>query len=164
MFDQVEDLAEILPMIRGHHEAYNGGGFPDGLKGEEIPLGARLIAIADLIEKSARSVAHHRADYAMMNARYHGGGLLDPHLVPKFQGITGIVFFEGSKVAALEEVEIGPRYLVPGMVIARDVNTGTDVLLMQRGTVLDEARVALIQSHYCKNPPLHGIFVQVVKE
>jgi response regulator RpfG family c-di-GMP phosphodiesterase len=163
MFAQVEDLADILPLIRGHHEAYNGSGFPDGLKGDEIPLGARLIAIADQIEKSARSVVHHRADYAMMNARYHGGSLLDPHLVAKFQGITGIVFFEDQKVASLEEVEIGPRDLVPGMIIGRDVESGAGLLLMQRGTVLDEGRVALIQSHYGKNPPQHGIFVKVIE-
>jgi response regulator RpfG family c-di-GMP phosphodiesterase len=163
MLAKVEELADMLPLIRGHHEAYNGSGFPDGLKGEAIPLGARLIAIADHIEKSARSVEQHRAEYALMNARYHGGTLLDPHLITKFQGITGVVFFEGNKVTSLEEVEIGPRDLVPGMIIASDVKTGADVLLMQRGTVLDEARVVLIQSHYGKNPPPRGIVIQVVR-
>jgi putative nucleotidyltransferase with HDIG domain len=163
MFSQVEELADILPLIRGHHEAYNGGGFPDGLKGENIPLGARLIAIADYIDKSARSVGHHRANFAMMNARYRGGTLLDPHLIAKFQGITGVVFYDDEKVATLEEVEIGPNNLVPGMIIAGDLKSGTDVLLMQRGTVLDEGKVALIRSYYLKSPPQHGIFVQIVK-
>jgi response regulator RpfG family c-di-GMP phosphodiesterase len=164
MFAQVEELAGILPLIRGHHEAYNDSSFPDGLKGESIPLGARLIAIADNIEKSARSVVQHRADFAMMNASYRGGTLLDPHLIAKFQGITGVVFFEGKNEATLEEVEIGPRELVPGMVIACDVKTGADILLMQSGTVLDEAKVALIRSHYIKSPPQHGIFVRVVRD
>ncbi len=42
----VED-EEILRMVRHHHERYDGGGYPDGLSGEQIPLGARIIAVAD---------------------------------------------------------------------------------------------------------------------
>lgn len=40
-------LARCLPIVRHHHEAYDGSGYPDGLKGEDIPLGARLIALFD---------------------------------------------------------------------------------------------------------------------
>jgi response regulator RpfG family c-di-GMP phosphodiesterase len=161
MFAQVEELKEVLPLIRGHHEAFNGNGFPDGLKGEEIPLGARLIAIADLIENSAWSVAKHRADYALMTARFHSGTFLDPQLVGKFQGIANIVYFEGKKSGAVSELEIGPHDLIPGMRISRDVESGAGVLLMQSGKVLDAAGVALIRSHYRNNPPSHGIYIQV---
>jgi response regulator RpfG family c-di-GMP phosphodiesterase len=37
----------VLPVIRHHHERYDGGGYPDGLKGREVPLGARIIAVVD---------------------------------------------------------------------------------------------------------------------
>ena len=40
-------MKELLPIIRHHHEAFDGSGMPDGLKGEEIPLGARLITLFD---------------------------------------------------------------------------------------------------------------------
>ena len=40
-------LEPIVPLIRGHHEKWDGNGYPDGLKREEIPLGARIIAVAD---------------------------------------------------------------------------------------------------------------------
>jgi putative nucleotidyltransferase with HDIG domain len=40
-------LNEILPIIRHHHEAFDGSGYPDGLSGEEIPFGARLLCLAD---------------------------------------------------------------------------------------------------------------------
>jgi len=40
-------LNGALPMIEGHHERYDGGGYPDGLKGEESPMGARILAVAD---------------------------------------------------------------------------------------------------------------------
>ena len=40
----------LLPIIRGHHERFNGSGYPDGLAGDNIPLGARIIAIVDLYD------------------------------------------------------------------------------------------------------------------
>ncbi len=46
-FDQ---LREMIPAIRSHHEAWNGRGYPDGLKGEQIPLFARIVAVADTFD------------------------------------------------------------------------------------------------------------------
>ncbi|HEX2187897.1 MAG TPA: HD domain-containing phosphohydrolase [Longimicrobiaceae bacterium] len=40
----------ITPIVSGHHECWDGSGYPDGLAGEEIPLGARLIAVADVFD------------------------------------------------------------------------------------------------------------------
>jgi putative nucleotidyltransferase with HDIG domain len=46
--------ADILPMIHGHHEWWNGKGYPRGLKGEEIPLGARVVAVAEAFDAMTR--------------------------------------------------------------------------------------------------------------
>ncbi len=46
----IEQLQDVLPTIRHHHERYDGGGYPDGLKGEEIPLQARIVAVADAFD------------------------------------------------------------------------------------------------------------------
>ncbi len=46
----VEYLRFALPIIRHHHEHYDGSGYPDGLKGDEIPLGARIVGIADAFD------------------------------------------------------------------------------------------------------------------
>jgi len=43
----VEQLRDMLPVVRWHHENWNGRGYPDGLRGEEIPLSARIVAVAD---------------------------------------------------------------------------------------------------------------------
>ena len=43
-------LADALPAIRHHHERYDGSGYPDGLVGEEIPLGARIVNVADALD------------------------------------------------------------------------------------------------------------------
>jgi HD-GYP domain-containing protein (c-di-GMP phosphodiesterase class II) len=46
----VEGLHHVAPLIRHHHEKFDGTGYPKGLKGEEIPLGSRIISVADAFE------------------------------------------------------------------------------------------------------------------
>jgi putative nucleotidyltransferase with HDIG domain len=46
----IDQLREMIPAIRWHHEAWNGRGYPDGLKGEQIPLYARIVAVADTFD------------------------------------------------------------------------------------------------------------------
>ncbi|WP_256843695.1 HD-GYP domain-containing protein, partial [Pseudomonas aeruginosa] len=41
------DALPVARLIRAHHEAFDGSGYPDGLRGESIPLGARIVTIAD---------------------------------------------------------------------------------------------------------------------
>jgi putative two-component system response regulator len=43
-------LASVVPIVRGHHERWDGGGYPDGLKGEQIPLLARILQVADIFD------------------------------------------------------------------------------------------------------------------
>ena len=40
-------LHDLIPIVKYHHEQWNGKGYPEGLKGEEIPLAARIVAVAD---------------------------------------------------------------------------------------------------------------------
>jgi putative nucleotidyltransferase with HDIG domain len=54
MIEPLESLRKALPVIRHHHERPDGGGYPDGLEGEEIPLGARIVAAADAYDAMVR--------------------------------------------------------------------------------------------------------------
>jgi HD-GYP domain-containing protein (c-di-GMP phosphodiesterase class II) len=47
---KIRDLKDLVPAVRGHHERWDGAGYPDQLAGEQIPLGARIITIADTID------------------------------------------------------------------------------------------------------------------
>jgi len=47
---QVPGLASVLPLIRHHHERFDGSGYPDNLRGDSIPLGARVLQIADIFD------------------------------------------------------------------------------------------------------------------
>ena len=77
----------VLSAIRGHHERFDGGGYPDGLAGEEISLEARIIAIADcfdaLVSSRAYRVPLPRA-VALDLIRHGAGTQFDPQLVPAF--------------------------------------------------------------------------------
>jgi response regulator RpfG family c-di-GMP phosphodiesterase len=53
-----DDMQGVAPLIRAHHERWDGQGFPDGLRGEAIPLGARILSVADSFE----DLRHGRID------------------------------------------------------------------------------------------------------
>jgi len=57
----IEPLREMLPVIRWHHEAWNGRGYPDGKKGEEIPLWARIVAVADTFDAITTNRPYQKA-------------------------------------------------------------------------------------------------------
>jgi putative nucleotidyltransferase with HDIG domain len=54
MIEPLEFLRKAVPVIRHHHERPDGSGYPDGLKGEEIPLGARIVAVVDAYDVMLR--------------------------------------------------------------------------------------------------------------
>jgi len=57
----IEPLREALPVIRWHHEAWNGRGYPDGKKGEEIPLWARIVSVADTFDAITTNRPYQKA-------------------------------------------------------------------------------------------------------
>ncbi|HKB58419.1 MAG TPA: HD domain-containing phosphohydrolase [Gallionellaceae bacterium] len=74
-------------VIRGHHEHYDGGGYPDGLSGKDIPICARIIAIADSYDAMAVTRSYNRAmkHHAIMDVLHsEAGAKHDPGLMPLF--------------------------------------------------------------------------------
>ena len=61
------------------------------------------------------------------------------------------------------ETEMMPNELLPGMVVSKDVRTGTGLLLLTRGTILDEKYIDIIQRYYHLDPAQTGIYVRVDK-
>ena len=83
----VRELAPIVPIIRHHHEWYNGTGYPDGLKGREIPLGARIVSIADAYDTMTTRRPYREVvsqEEACAELRRCSGTQFDPELVDIF--------------------------------------------------------------------------------
>ena len=84
----MKTLAPVLPIIRGHHERWDGSGYPDGLRGEEIPLLARILQVADIYDAltTARpykpALSHQEAVEIMLDEARRGWR--DPELVLLF--------------------------------------------------------------------------------
>ncbi len=77
-------LAPVLPLVRGEHERYDGSGYPDGLKGEEIPLGARIIFACDAFDAMSRDRPYRRAlprEQALAELRANAGKQFDAKVV-----------------------------------------------------------------------------------
>jgi len=80
-------LAAEKEIILHHHERYTGGGYPEGIKGETIPLGARIMAVADTFDamNSARSYrAALSKDAILTELERVSGSQLDPQAVKTF--------------------------------------------------------------------------------
>jgi diguanylate cyclase (GGDEF)-like protein/putative nucleotidyltransferase with HDIG domain len=74
----------VTPIVRSHHEKWDGSGYPDGLKGEEIPIGARILAAVDCLDALASDRQYRRAlplDEAMRRVRADAGVAFDPKVV-----------------------------------------------------------------------------------
>jgi HD-GYP domain-containing protein (c-di-GMP phosphodiesterase class II) len=83
----IKQLRSIIPGIQSHHEHYDGSGYPEGLLGEEIPLIARIIAVADTYD----AIIHERSYQKGMNRSTavaeitaNAGTQFDPHMVEAF--------------------------------------------------------------------------------
>ncbi|MFN8215846.1 MAG: HD-GYP domain-containing protein [Solirubrobacterales bacterium] len=77
----------LAAMVRHHHERFDGGGYPEGLAGEEIPIGARIIAVADTFDAVTSARPYRPAigwREALGRLREAAGQQLDPAVVEAF--------------------------------------------------------------------------------
>jgi diguanylate cyclase (GGDEF)-like protein len=92
ILEQATVLRDAVPIILHHHERFGGAGYPYGLRAHEIPLGARIVAIADAYDAMVQDrpykdkISH---DAAVEELRAHAGTQFDPELVEIFCDIYG---------------------------------------------------------------------------
>jgi diguanylate cyclase (GGDEF)-like protein len=87
ILQQVQFKIPVARYVRCHHERWDGTGYPDGLKGEEIPLGARILSIADAFD-AIRSTRPYKSAFGIDDSvellRAQAGSSFDPRLVELF--------------------------------------------------------------------------------
>lgn len=87
IFSTVNEMGQIAEYVLYHHERYDGLGYPKGLKGEEIPLVSRIIAIADAYEAMSSDRPHRKAfpsDIIIEELINNAGTQFDPELLNIF--------------------------------------------------------------------------------
>jgi uncharacterized membrane protein len=95
----VDRLAPELPVIRHHHEWYNGSGYPDRLMGDEIPKLARILHVADAFEAMTADRPYRRAlsmEQALAELRKFAGVQFDPEIVDAFVKTSWAEDVQGS--------------------------------------------------------------------
>ncbi len=111
IISRMKGLQELIPMVRYHHERWDGKGYPEGLKGEQIPLDARILSLADALDamfsdrpyRPTRSYKEVMGDVAQSS-----GAQFDPQLVEVFFTLAqemGRGFFKNSAATVDRSVQ-----------------------------------------------------------
>ena len=98
--DRIPFLQETLPVIRYHHERWDGSGYPLGLKGEDIPIQARIFAVADVFDALTSSRSYRKKSTAGEAINYlteQAGVLFDPAIVAAITNVPYGDFVQGEK-------------------------------------------------------------------
>lgn len=132
----LEQLANAASLIRAHHERCDGLGYPAGLLKDEIPFGARIIAVANDYDglQSGRLIIQNLSAEEAVKAIIKGRGKrYDPVVVDAFTDLVG----KPVEVSYGPEIVLHPADLEPGMVLSRDFVSSDGLLMLARDYVLD---------------------------
>lgn len=83
----IPQLANVIPGMKYHHEKWSGGGYPEGLKGEQIPMQARIVTVADTFDAMTTTRPYQKAmenDFVVERIRQLAGARFDPVVVDAF--------------------------------------------------------------------------------
>lgn len=90
LIEKLQPLSELAPFIRHHHERFDGRGYPEGLCGDQIPLEARILSLADTIEAMASDRPYRPAQPAariMAEVKSQAGAQFDPIVIAAFERV-----------------------------------------------------------------------------
>src|SRR5688572_2719207 len=139
----LDDMQPLLQMIRGHHERHDGQGYPDRLAASAIPLGARILAIADTfddLQQGALVGARMTAAEARTLMREGRGSQFDPEVLDVFLHIT-----EPEAPRRPTDLKLGSAALEADMVLSRDLVAPTGLLMLGAGHRLTPSLIRRIQ-------------------
>jgi putative nucleotidyltransferase with HDIG domain len=108
ILEQVDFPYPVVPIVRAHHEKWDGSGYPNGLKGEAIPIGARILAAVDCLDALASDRQYRRAlplNEAMAKVASEAGISFDPRVV----GILERRYVELEKLAKEQPSQAPPK-------------------------------------------------------
>ena len=143
----MHNLSEVGRVIRGHHERFDGTGYPDGLRGENIPWLARLLAVA--IEYAA----HENPNVGIGEVRKQSGNALDPEAVRIFDR------HRPTNIRTQKERQVLFSELEAGMVLARGIYGANGLLLLPEGQQLNQVAIEKLRNHNRVSRIQHALLV-----
>ena len=155
----VPELKTAATIVRHHHEQFDGKGYPDGRKRDDIPIGSRLIAIADAFDRAVFSKKFGERmpkGLAFELLKRRSGYDFDPELADSFIGQLSSTEELTAKDA---ELKITIDELSPGMVTAREIKTHSGILLVPKGQELTDDDLRRLRNHHDVDPITSGVFV-----
>ena len=135
----VPNLNRISAAVAAHHEHFDGSGFPEGLKGEKIPLESRIIAAVVAYDRKTAITGENRED-ALGKMKESG------HYDPVVLGILETIIRDTAMLRKSGDRLVGTEDLTPGMVLADDLILHNGLLLFPQDTNLDAAALDRIRS------------------
>jgi diguanylate cyclase (GGDEF)-like protein/putative nucleotidyltransferase with HDIG domain len=114
----------VAPIVRSHHERWDGSGYPEGLVGEQIPIGARILAAVDCLDALASHRQYRPAlplVEAMEKVKEKAGTWFDPHIVEILEGR----YVELERMAQMTENEVGTLGLSKTVKVERGLAPAT---------------------------------------
>jgi adenylate cyclase len=172
----IKNLDHVGLMIKSHHEQYDGQGYPDQLSGEMIPLGSRIIAVADAYDKIANlkvnaksciheylkeqnvSKDHLSEDELLQQSAIHhlkkfAFTRYDPDIVKEF------LKFKNNQPPFKNEKEVPIDKLKAGMVLAKSLYTGKSRFLLPYNTALTDEYIDRLKIIHKNDPITEAIYV-----
>lgn len=104
LLSSIDSMTKVAEGVGTHHERWDGSGYPSGLKGEQIPLFGRILAVVDVFEALSSDRPYRRAmsrQEALEELRANAGSQFDPELVEVFERL-----YRDGKIRAASEREV----------------------------------------------------------
>ena len=141
----LEELKDVSMIVRSHHERFDGQGFPDGLEGLRIPLGARVLSVVndyDGLQIGTLSEKRMTEGEAKALLNQSRGKRYDPQIVDTFIEMLG-----GMAREVVRERPVSHADLKVGMVLSRDLVSREGALLLAADFILDVTLIKQIQDY-----------------
>ncbi len=156
MLEEFSEFRKIGEIIRSFHEYYNGEGYPDGLKGERIPIGARIISLANIYDNLVYRKKGGSIQDALKAIEEERGGRYDPRLV-----FNLVAYANDNPVSEADRATQMRVYeLEPGMVLAYSLSTKGGTKLLPVNTVLTKINIKQIVQYSKRDPIEETIFIK----
>ena len=156
------ELQNASLLIRHHHERYDGQGFPDGLMKNKIPLGSRILAVAEDFDElqlgwlAPRSLRQSEAKEFIMSA---AGKRYDPDVIIAFD----VAWLKMQDVEKAHELAIGTSALKSRQILTRDLMTKDGILMLSAGHVVTENAIERLREYELKEDVQLKIFIDKTK-